>query len=246
MHEELKRALDRLMDGIRADWALYIKYTGTGEAISVKADALMDTMSTIKIPVLVTLYRLVDAGLLDLARTFTLDTRFKRFGTGVLQYMDDGMVFSLRDAATLMIIESDNTATDYCYQAVGGPDAVNATMRELGFSDIIALGNCHDWFSALAGAVDASLGDLCPAELFRAGYPDLAPAEWLGACDRFHFDAGRPFSQASPRALGRLLEMIWNDSCASPAACAEMRRHLAQSDIALAPAEILAGGESRA
>ena len=42
------------------------------------------------------------------------------------------MVFSLRDAATLMIIESDNTATDYCYEAVGGPDAVNATMRTLG------------------------------------------------------------------------------------------------------------------
>lgn len=223
MRAELERALDRLMDGVRADWALYVKYTGTDKEIRVNADALMDTMSAIKIPVLVTLYRMVDAGELDLARKYTLDTSFKRFGTGVLQHMDDGMIFSLRDAATLMIIESDNTATDYCYEAIGGPDAVNATMRELGFSDIEALGDCFDWFSALAGVIDPALGELGPAELFRAGYPDLAPEDWISARDRFHFHEGRPFSRASARALGKLLEMIWSDSCASPAACADMR-----------------------
>ena len=123
MAGELKRTIDRLMDGVRADWALYVKYTGASEEIAVNADAMMDTMSTIKIPVLVTLYRMADAGQLDLSRTYALETRFRRFGTGVLQYMDEGMVFSLRDAATLMIIESDNTATDYCYDAVGGPDS---------------------------------------------------------------------------------------------------------------------------
>ena len=226
MAGELKRAIDRLMDGVRADWALYVKYTGTGEEIAVNADALMDTMSTIKIPILVTLYRLADAGQLDLAQTYTLETRFKRFGTGVLQYMDEGMVFSLRDAATLMIIESDNTATDYCYDAVGGPDAVNATMRELGFDDIDVLGDCYVWFSALARVIDPALGALGPADLFRAGYPDLAPDDWISARDRFHFEEGRLFSRASARALGQLLEMIWNDSCASAAACAEMRQML--------------------
>ena len=223
MRGELERALDRLMDGLRADWALYVKFTGSREEIRVNADAMMDTMSTIKIPVLVTLYRLQEAGELDMAQTYTLETRFKRFGTGVLQYMDDGMTFTLRDAATLMIIESDNTATDYCYQAVGGPSAVNAAMRELGFSDINVLGNCFDWFSALASVIDPALGELGPAELFRAGYPDLAPADWNSARDRFHFEEGKPFSRASASALGRLLEMIWNDSCASQAACAEMR-----------------------
>lgn len=223
MRAELERSLNRLMAGVRADWALYVKYIAAGKEIHVNADAMMDTMSTIKIPVLVTLYRLADAGTLDLSQICTLETRYKRFGTGVLQYMDDGMTFSLRDAATLMIIESDNTATDFCYEAVGGPDAVNATMRELGFSDIEVLGDCFDWFSALAAVIDPALGELSPAELFRAGYPDLAPEEWISARDRFHFDEGRPFSRASARALGQLLEMIWSDSCASPTACAEMR-----------------------
>ena len=226
MHGELERALDRLMDGVRADWALYVKYTGTGEEIIVNADGMMDTMSTIKIPVLVTLYRMADAGTVDLSRKLTLETRYKRFGTGVLQYMDDGMVFSLRDAAMLMIIESDNTATEYCFEAVGGPDAVNACMGELGLNDIQALGNCFIWFSALAGSIDPALGELGPAELFRAGYPDMPPEQWFAARDRFHFETGRAFSHSSARALGQLLEMIWNDSCAGASSCAEMRRIL--------------------
>jgi beta-lactamase class A len=226
MRGELERALDRLMDGLRADWAVYVKYTGSREEICVNADAKMDTMSVIKIALLTTLFRMADAGELNLSQKLTLETRFKRFGTGVLQYMGDGMIFTLLDAATLMIIESDNTATDYCYEAVGGPDAVNATMRELGFSDINALGDCFDWFSALAKVIDPALGDLAPAELFRAGYPELPPEDWISARDRFHFETGRPFSHASARSMGQLLEMIWNDSCASPSACTEMRRIL--------------------
>ena len=226
MRNELERSLQRLMFGIRADWGLYVKFIGSGEEIAYQADTRMDTMSVIKIPLLVTLFRQQDAGRLDLDRRLTLETCWKRFGTGVLHAMDDGMVFSLRDAATLMIIESDNTATDYCFEAVGGFEAVNVTMRELGLGDIDVLGTGFDWFSALAGSVDPRLGELDPADLFRAGYPDLSPSDWLAAREKFHFETGRPFGLATPRAIGQLLEMIWKDDCASRESCAEMRRIL--------------------
>jgi len=226
MPSDLERSLRRLMLGVRADWGLYVKFTGSGEEIAFKADTMMDTMSVIKIPLLATLFRACDRGALDLAQTYTLETRYKRFGTGVLQAMDDGMVFSLRDAATLMIIESDNTATDYCYDAVGGPDAVNETMRELGLADIDVMGDGFDWFSALAASIDPALGELSPAALFRAGYPELSPAEWEAARERYHFETGRPFSRATARCIGQLLEMIWNDECASAESCAAMREIL--------------------
>ena len=102
------------------------------------------------------------------------------------------------------------------------PDAVNATMTELGFSDIEVLGDCFDWFSALAAVIDPALGELGPADLFRAGYPELAPEDWISARDRFHFDEGRPFSRASARALGELLEMIWRRQLRQPNS---LRRH---------------------
>ena len=226
MRTELERSLDRLMKGINADWALYVKFMGTGEEITFNADKLMDTMSVIKIPLLVTLFRRHESRQLDLNQQLPLETRWKRFGTGILHAMDDGMTFSLRDAATLMIIESDNTATDYCFDAVGGIEVVNSTIRELGFSDINVLGTTFDWFSALAGSISTELGELGPEDLFRAGYPDLSPSDWLTAREKFHFETGTPFSFASVRAIGQLLEMIWTDTCASPESCAEMRRIL--------------------
>ena len=67
MLQVLERSLKRLMDGVRADWALYVKFTATGDEININADAPMDTMSVIKIPLLVALFRLVEAGKLDLS-----------------------------------------------------------------------------------------------------------------------------------------------------------------------------------
>ena len=81
MHSELERSLQRLMLGVRADWALYVKYTGSGETIAVNADDMMDTMSVIKIPLLVTLFRLYDTDRLNLDHKLVLETRFKRFGS---------------------------------------------------------------------------------------------------------------------------------------------------------------------
>lgn len=223
MRNELERSLNRLINGVNADWALYVKFMGTSEEITFNADKLMDTMSVIKIPLLIRLFRDHDAGRLDLNQRLMLATRSKRFGTGILHAMDDGMTFSLRDAATLMIIESDNTATDYCYDAVGGIEPVNRMISDLGVNDIDVLGTTFDWFSALAGSIDAELGKLNSEDLFRTGYPTLSPPDWMAAREKFHFETGKPFSLASVRAIGHLLEMIWTDTCASSESCEAMR-----------------------
>ena len=226
MLTDLERSLERLANGVRADWAVYVKFTGSGDEIALNADARMDTMSVIKIPLLVTLFREHEAGRVDLNQQLTLETRWKRFGTGVLHAMDDGMMFTLRDAATLMIIESDNTATDYCFDAVGGPDKVDSVMKEIGLEQIQLRGTAFDWFSALASSMDATLSDLGPEELFRAGYPELSPYDLAKARERFHFEGNVPFGLASARAIGKLLEMIWSAEGASPDSCAAMQRIL--------------------
>ena len=41
---------------------------------------------------------------------------------------------TIKDLITLMIIVSDNTATEVLYRMVGGPDAVNARMDALGLA----------------------------------------------------------------------------------------------------------------
>ena len=49
-------------------------------------------------------------------------------GSGVLKELASGLRPTVRDLATLMIIISDNTATDMLYRLVG-PDRLDKTMR---------------------------------------------------------------------------------------------------------------------
>jgi beta-lactamase class A len=222
--ESLRRRLEHIAAGIRADWGVYVKFLTTHEEIALNADAVMDTMSVIKIPLLLELLRQTEEGGVDLDRRIVLETAHKRFGTGVLADLDDGLTLTLRDAATLMITQSDNTATDLCFDAVGGPEAPNRLMRELGLDSIEALGTAFDWFSALAGSIDAALGELSPGELFTAGYPAMSAAEREAARTAFHLGGGRQFGRATAADVGRLLELIHDGSAASPAVSAEALR----------------------
>ncbi len=226
MLADLEHELIRMAAGVRADWAIYVRFLSSGEEIAIDAERRVETMSVMKIPLLVTLFRAWEANEVDLEQRIVIDSEQKRFGTGVLRTLDDGLTLSLHDAATLMIIQSDNTATDVCFDAVGGPNAVTSTMRQLGFQSIETTCTTFEWFRALAASMDPSLADLSSGELFRHGYPDLSPRDLAAAREAFHFAGQHPFGLATAREIGRLLVMIEDGSCASRASCDEMLRIL--------------------
>jgi beta-lactamase class A len=117
----LGRSLERIAAGVRADWGVYIKFLATGDEIDLNADATMDTMSVIKLPLLIELYGQAERGRIDLAQWLTLRADDMRLGTGILHLLKDGATLTLSDAAKLMIVQSDNIATDLCFAAVGAP-----------------------------------------------------------------------------------------------------------------------------
>src|SRR6476646_5844159 len=224
----LKQKLEQISAGVSADWGVYIKSLDSGEEIAINADKVMDTMSAIKIPLLVDVYRQVDAGKINTADRFAMKTADKRFGTGVLRTLDAGLNLSFRDALELMIIQSDNSATDMAFARVGGPAHVSQTMRELGLQSITATGTSFDWFRALAEAGDPSYSKLSPEELFTKGFPEkLTDAD----VERFHFEGKHPYGLASARDMGRLLEMMAMNKAASEKSCKEMLRMMGQQQM---------------
>jgi beta-lactamase class A len=173
-------------------------------------------------------YRQMDAGKINTADRFAMKTADKRFGTGVLRTLDSGLNLSFRDALELMIIQSDNSATDMAFARVGGPAHVTQTMHELGLNSITATGTSFDWFRALAEAGDPSYSKLSPEELFTKGFPDkLSDAD----VERFHFEGKHPFGLASARDMGRLLEMMATNKAASERSCKEMLRIMGQQQM---------------
>jgi beta-lactamase class A len=217
----LKTKLQTIAQGVSADWGIYIKSLDTGEEIAINADSAMDTMSAIKIPLLVDVYRQVDAGKINPAERIVMKTADKRFGTGVLRTLEPGLNLSFHDALMLMIIQSDNTGTDMAFSRVGGPAHVTETMHQMGLNSIIASGTTFDWFRALAATGDPSWSNLTPEELFTKGFPEKMTDADVA---RFHFEGKNPFGLSSARDMGKLLEMMATNRASSEKSCKEMMR----------------------
>jgi beta-lactamase class A len=109
-------ALHRQLDRIAAEHHGVLGYSvhnlDTGERLSLRGDETFPTASLIKVPILATLYDLVEKRQLALDDPLTVLKIDQVPGSGVLQFMHPGMNLSVHDAATLMIVLSDNTATN--------------------------------------------------------------------------------------------------------------------------------------
>jgi beta-lactamase class A len=193
--DHLRTSIEQTAKSIDTTWGIYIKCLDTNEEIAVNADAVMDTMSVIKIPLLVEAFRQIAAGQFSLADRVTLREADKRPGTGVLRSLDNGDSLTIRDLLTLMIIVSDNTATDLMFAKVGGPESVNRLMNSYGFTSIRATGTADAWFKA------------------RDTYSSRA---------EFHNDGKTAYGLSSPRDMGRLLEKIALGQAVDKGASAQM------------------------
>lgn len=193
--QRLDGELARITRSLNATWGIYAKSIETGEEIAVDADRQMDTMSVIKIPLMVELFQQVTDGRIALDTRYAVTKADMLPGTGVLRSLDPGAVITVRDLVTLMIIVSDNTATDVIYQMVGGPDVVNRRMHALGLEKTSAPAPARVWFDALRAAPSA---------------------------EQFHREAKHRFGLSTPREIGKLLEMMERGTLVDKAASEQM------------------------
>jgi beta-lactamase class A len=179
--QRLEASILRTTRSINATWGIYMKSLETGEQIAVDADRQMETMSTIKIPLMIEALEQIKAGKFKLTDKYTFAEKDSQPGTGTIQRLDPGAVMTVKDLITMMIIVSDNTATEVLYRMVGGPDAVNARMQAMGLKTTRAMNVPSKWFPALRGAPTT---------------------------EQFYRDGKSPFGFSTPREMGQLLEMM--------------------------------------
>jgi beta-lactamase class A len=193
--QRLQSNIQQITRSVNADWGIYIKCIETGEEIALDADKQMDTMSVIKIPLMAEAFRQVEAGKFALTDRVTLTEEAKRPGTGIIRSLDPGVQLTIKDLLTLMVIVSDNTATDLIYDKVGGTEPVNKLMASWDLNAIRATGTADVWFKALRAA---------------------------GSPEKFHREGKTPFGLSSPRDMGRLLEKIEKGEAVSKSASDQM------------------------
>lgn len=129
----LEDELRRIGARFSGTWSAAVTDLTTGEHFGIDEDVVMPSASLAKVPVLVALYADVHRGRLRLEDSTNYEEQHFCRGSGVLQHLAPGMQMTVRDAAVLMMIISDNAATNMCVDLVG-LDRVNETMRSMGFA----------------------------------------------------------------------------------------------------------------
>ena len=102
-------------------------------SFSYRADERVPSASVIKLPIMLEAMERVKAGTMDLNEIHILTDSEKAGGDGVLKTYSHRSRVSYRDLLRLMLIYSDNTATNIFINELG-MDAINARMQSIGLT----------------------------------------------------------------------------------------------------------------
>ncbi len=115
----------------------YVRDLESGAGYGVRPDHVFFSASTIKVPVMIAVYRRIDEGRLDYSDRIVTTEEDWAAGAGWLRWETPGAKSTVEDALWLMITQSDNVATNALVRLVGGPDYVNRVARSLGARDTV-------------------------------------------------------------------------------------------------------------
>lgn len=198
--QEFTESMDTFFTGLGGPVGVFVDHLDTDLVLGYNADELYPTASTLKTPLLYELYRQVEEGKIDLQERVTLSHANRVPGSGVLQDLDEGLQPTIRDLAELMIIVSDNWATDLLYDRLG-KDAMAARIAELQLTNTYIPMTIREMFCTMAEQDPAD-----PEVTFEALKEHLKHGN---TGDGNLAYAGDPRNNvSSPRDMGKLMRLI--------------------------------------
>lgn len=195
-NKALDEAVRKEIKDFKGKVTLYAKNLDTGASYGIEENERVRTASTIKVPIMAATFALVAEGKVKWSDELVLTKEKKVSGAGILPDFGDGLRLTLRDAVHLMIMLSDNTATNLVLDHITA-DAVNEKLQSFGLKLTRSL---------------RKIGGGGESKLFAADWnkkPD-------GSASRYGIGV------ATPREMVELLEKIERGAIVSPEACKEM------------------------
>jgi beta-lactamase class A len=197
--------LAKISDGVVGMSALHVE---SNRRFQFHGEERFPMASSYKVPIAVQLLARVDRGELRLDQMVTLEAHDLHPGSGMLSSLlnKPGVALSLRNLLELMLLISDNSATDIVLRLAGGPQAVTAKMRELGISGIDVSRPTANLIADWDGATLAPENEWTP-ELFKKAFDAVTPEQRQQGHERFNQD---PRDTSQPNAMAALLERIYH------------------------------------
>jgi beta-lactamase class A len=130
----LQSQVDQIAAGHHGQVAVFAKDLKTGQTVVRNADEPVQTASVIKLALLYEAMEQIRAGKRHWDDKVTLTKENQTDGSGVLGFFDAPTTLTLKDVLTMMVIVSDNTATNVAIDTIG-LDSVNSEMGKLGLKN---------------------------------------------------------------------------------------------------------------
>jgi beta-lactamase class A len=228
--ERLARAIEEIALEIGGVTAVAARSLESGMALDLRADERFPSASVIKVPILAALLAEVEAGRVSLGQTYRLDYADCVEGSGVLRALHEGLEVTVEDLAHLMIIVSDNSASNILIDLVG-LDRIAGHMERWGFREIVLGRKFYDfaardrgldnWVSAgeltdmltrierrtlLGEPACEKILDIMRKQQFSDRIPKLLPPDTVvanktGSIDGVYHDAAVIYAPAGPLVL---------------------------------------------
>ncbi|MGQ9617842.1 MAG: serine hydrolase [Candidatus Aminicenantia bacterium] len=128
-----KKEVERVSERLDGFLGIAVKELKGGYTFFLNENEIFPQASSIKIAILLEIFKQVEMEKLRFDEFFDLKRSTKVGGSGILQHLGEpSLSISLKDLCILMIVLSDNTATNILIDRIG-MESINKRMKELGF-----------------------------------------------------------------------------------------------------------------
>ena len=204
--KSLKMELTRLADLSGGKMGVGVIHLESNQKVYINNKDRYPLASTYKVPIAVQLLKRVEKGEKSLEDLLDVQPKDQHPGSGIIGnlFVTPGVKLSLRNQLELMLILSDNSATDICLTAAGGPDQVKNILKKYNIQNMSidrpTIGIIGDWLGLeLEGGANSN-------KEFMEKYGNLSKEVMLEASKKFGKDLR---DTATPQAMAELLQKIW-------------------------------------
>jgi beta-lactamase class A len=216
--ERLKKQIEGVISGTEGQVGVAAKHLESGQELDLNGDMYFPMASVFKVPILVEVLAQIKEGKFTLNDEISIQKSDQHLGSGMLSDLEaPGIKLSLRNLITLMMIISDNSATDILLTKVGAEN-VNQRLRGYGLEKITVNRTCQHLIMDFVGLdyekyKGISLDEF--SEAYRAER-DKDPEAFEKASEKFSQILE---DQSTPQAMNRLLEMIYKKEILDEESC---------------------------
>jgi beta-lactamase class A len=166
--KELRRKIEDILTAYSGRWGIVIINQSTGDRLELNPGIVFPAASMIKVPIMYEIMRQAAAGIISLDQSLVVTSSIRTDGAGILKELRPDITMTIRELVTLMIILSDNTATNMLIDLVG-MDTINKTITDLGLRSTVLRRRMMDFDAARVGKENTtSAADL--ARIFAGIY----------------------------------------------------------------------------